>query len=117
MDILFTCFCCSLQHVAACLYTNYTTICNARLVMKKSIHFWLGGMHILVNMECCCCFVFWEFFFSFLEVAKRICGQSQTASLHVEGVLCQMEWATLAYVVVGLLASHGEELSYNIQRP
>lgn len=86
--------------------------------MKKSIHFWLGGMHILVNMECCCCFVFWEFYFYFfLEVAKRICGQSQTASLHVEGVLCQMEWATLACVVVGLLASHGEEPSYNIQRP
>lgn len=61
---------------------------------------------------------FGSFFFSFLEVAKRICGQSQTASLHVEGVLCQMEWATLAYVVVvGLLASHGEEPSYNIQRP
>lgn len=68
MHILFTCFCCSLQHVAACLYTNYTTICKARLVMhvpKKSIHFWLGGMHILVNMECCCCFVFWEVFFYF----------------------------------------------------
>lgn len=84
MHILFTCFCCSLQHVAACLlYTNYTTICKARLVMhvaKKSLHFWLeGGMHILVNMECCCCFVFWEVFFFvvvLLEVAKRICGQS-----------------------------------------